>query len=132
MKANRYQLTFKEYKRIARRHRNQKRHGQLADDDYIERQLTAQQKRRASFKWRLENRPLRTALRSVLSSTQASHEQTPGYDIVDAFIDILITLKPNCDASQQARWVGSKAGVPVDRLTTRQDFVAWFDGCVVR
>lgn len=82
--------------------------------------------RRAALEWWLENKPLRSALENVLYSTFLKHLNVPSYDIVDAFVDILTTLKPDCDAALDARWVASSAGLPVETLRTRQDFDSWF------
>ena len=65
------------------------------------------------------------ALDSVLKSLLRQRQGDSDYGIVNAFVDVLTTLKPTCDAVADARWFGNKAGVPLERLPTRQDLLVW-------
>ena len=100
---------------------------QRADQLHAARKTRSNRTRRENLRWRLENKVLRPALNSVLCSMLRQHRDDPAYDLVDAFIDILVTLRPDCDAGCEARWIGSKAGVPLDRLQTREELLAWFE-----
>ena len=77
------------------------------------------------LKWQLTKLRLPRALDSVFQSLLRQRQGDSDYCIVSAFVDVLSTLKPSCDAVADARWFGSKAGIPVDRLQTRQDLLAW-------
>lgn len=93
-----------------------------ADQLHAARKVRSNVCRRDSLTWRLENKPLRPALRSVLHTMLRQHRDDPAYDTTDAFIDILTTLKPDCDAGREARWIGSRFGLPVDGC--RQEIAA--------
>jgi hypothetical protein len=83
--------------------------------------------RREELKHHLEHRNLPWPLRVALWSMRRNREADREYDVVDAFVDVLTTLKPDCDAGRAVRWIGSQAGLPVERLQTRQELLDWFE-----
>jgi hypothetical protein len=78
------------------------------------------------IKWRLENRLLRTNLNSALCSMLRKHRNDATYDILSAFGDALVNLRPESDASKEAWKIAKRAGVPFYRLHSREELLEWF------
>jgi hypothetical protein len=116
-----------ERKYLKRLDRINRRREAEADAAYAARQNRPRYKwsRGDRLRWQLTKLRLPRALDSVLQSLLREHQGDSDYGVVSAFVDVLSTLKPSCDAVADARWFGSKAGIAVDRLQSREDLLAW-------
>lgn len=100
-------------------------YNQQGDQEHAARKIGQPSSRRDALQFHLKKNLLPKRLHDLLCYMVRKRNGDQTYHLVEAFCDILTTLKPESDAGVEARRVASEAGIPEERIKRREDLVTW-------